>query len=89
MADNNPDDWDDNPDWSDYPAKPLDTAGQLIATRAKLGLSQKEMADLLGISVATLRNWEQHRTDPDGPGKALIGLIYRHPEQIYDWLSAA
>ncbi|GAB3438191.1 helix-turn-helix domain-containing protein [Insolitispirillum peregrinum] len=89
MADDDFEDWDDNPDWSDYPAKPLDAAGQLLTARARLGLSQKEMASLLGISIGTLRNWEQRRTDPDGPGKALISLIYRHPEEICTWLSVA
>lgn len=84
-----PDDFDDNPDWTDGGLSPLDEAGMLVAARAKLGLSQQAMADLLGIPVATLRNWEQKRTDPEGPGRTLIRLLYAHPEEIRAWLSAA
>lgn len=84
-----PEPWDDNPDWSEGGLKPLDTAGMLIAARARLGLSQAATAELLDVPVATLRNWEQRRTAPDGAGRALIRLLYRHPEEVRAWLSAA
>src|SRR3989304_9447417 len=35
--------------------------------REKYGLSQDKFASLMGISVATLRNWEQGRRKPEGP----------------------
>ncbi|MBB4267838.1 helix-turn-helix domain-containing protein [Roseospira visakhapatnamensis] len=89
MADDLPDDWDDNPEWDETNSAPLSPAGMLSVARAKLGLTQQAAADLLGISVATLRNWEQKRTAPEGPGRALIRLLYDHPEEIRDWLSAA
>ena len=38
------------------------------AVRAMTGLSQAKFAELLGIELATLRNWEQGRRDPTGPG---------------------
>ena len=38
------------------------------AVRALTGLSQAKFAELLGIELATLRNWEQGRRLPDGPG---------------------
>ncbi|MBU2753448.1 helix-turn-helix domain-containing protein [Acidithiobacillus sp. CV18-2] len=37
------------------------------AVREKLGLSQREFADLMGVSIDTLQNWEQHRRNPSGP----------------------
>lgn len=89
MADPLPDDWDDNPDWSDYTSRALTEGEKLVVARAKLGLTQQAAAALLGISVATLRNWEQKRTAPEGPGRMLIRLLYEHPEEIRDWLSAA
>ncbi|WP_299439116.1 helix-turn-helix domain-containing protein [uncultured Rhodospira sp.] len=89
MDDDLPDDWDDNPDWSAYTPRPLTDGELLIVARAKLGLTQQAAADLLGISVATLRNWEQKRTKPEGPGRVLIRLLYEHPTEIRDWLSAA
>jgi DNA-binding transcriptional regulator YiaG len=89
MADTLPDDWDDNPDWSDHAPRDLTAAEMLIVSRAKLGLSQQATADLLGISAATLRNWEQRRTEPDGPARTLIRLLYEHPKDIQEWLTAA
>jgi putative transcriptional regulator len=40
------------------------------ATRRRLGLSQAEFASKFGFQPATLRNWEQGRTRPDGPARA-------------------
>ena len=37
------------------------------AIRSKLHKSQAEFALMLGVSVATRRNWEQGRRSPDGP----------------------
>lgn len=41
------------------------------AVRAGLGQSQQEFALMIGVSVATLRNWEQGRRKPEGPALAL------------------
>lgn len=83
------DDWDDNPDWSDHAPRALTDAEKLTVVRAKLGMSQQKLADLLRIPVATLRNWEQGRTEPDGPAKTLIYLLSEHPAELRAWLSAA
>jgi putative transcriptional regulator len=40
--------------------------------RQKLGKSQTDFAMMIGVSVATLRNWEQGRRVPDGPARALL-----------------
>jgi DNA-binding XRE family transcriptional regulator len=37
------------------------------AVRKKLPVSQGEVANTIGVSVATLRNWEQGRRVPEGP----------------------
>ena len=55
---------------------------QLI--RKKYGLSQEKFATLLGISVSTLRNWEQGRRKPEGPARVLLRVAARHPEAILD-----
>lgn len=49
------------------------------ALRRFVGLSQAEFADALGISVHTLRNWEQGRRSPEGPALALLRIAARHP----------
>ena len=52
------------------------------AVRAKLGTSQAEFALMIGISVATLRNWEQGRRTPDGPALALLRVAARNPKAV-------
>lgn len=46
------------------------------------GMSQSRFAEALGISVDTLQNWEQGRRQPDGPAKALLRLLARHPRLL-------
>ena len=52
--------------------------------RKKLRLSQERFASLIGISVATLRNWEQGRRKPEGPARVLLGVAAKPPEVFPD-----
>ena len=54
------------------------------AIRIKYGLSQTKFAKMLGISPATLRNWEQGRRKPEGPARILLFVADKHPEAILD-----
>ena len=56
------------------------------AVRAKLGASQAEFALMIGVSVATLRNWEQGRRSPDGPALALLRVAARNPKAVIEAL---
>jgi putative transcriptional regulator len=56
------------------------------AVRAKLGTSQSEFALMIGVSVATLRNWEQGRRMPEGPALALLRVAAKHPDIVIDAL---
>jgi len=56
------------------------------AVRAKLGTSQVEFALLIGVSVATLRNWEQGRRTPDGPALALLRVAAKNPKAVIEAL---
>lgn len=47
-------------------------------------LSQAQFAALLGISVGTLRNWEQGRRAPEGPARVLLRVAERHPRAVWD-----
>lgn len=48
--------------------------------RAKIGLSQTEFAQLIGVKVATLRNWEQQRRQPTGAAAALLTIVEKEPD---------
>ena len=52
--------------------------------RDSFRLSQVDFAALLGISVKTLRNWEQGRRRPEGPARVLLRVAAKHPEAIRD-----
>jgi putative transcriptional regulator len=52
------------------------------AVRAKLKASQPEFALMIGVSVATLRNWEQGRRTPDGPALALLRVAAKNPQLV-------
>ena len=50
------------------------------AVRERTSLSQSEFANLIGVSVKTLQNWEQDRRHPTGPAAALLRIIASEPE---------
>lgn len=52
------------------------------AIRLLLRKSQTEFARLIGVSVATLRNWEQGRRRPEGPARALLKVAATNPEIV-------
>ena len=52
--------------------------------RKQLNLSQDRFASMLGISVGTLRNWEQGRRMPEGPARVLLHVAAKHPEAVWD-----
>lgn len=58
------------------------------AIRDQLGVTQEEFALLFGVSVATLRNWEQGRRVPDGPARALLRVAVVNPRAVVTALSA-
>ena len=56
-------------------------AAGVRAIREKTSLSQTEFADLIGVSVKTLQNWEQDRRRPTGPAAALLRIIAQEPKR--------
>lgn len=55
---------------------------RVVVIRARTGMSQKEFAKLVGVSVDTLQNWEQGRRQPAGPSAVLIRVIETDPEAV-------
>jgi putative transcriptional regulator len=56
--------------------------GDVAALRRFIGMTQAKFAEALGISVHTLRNWEQDRRSPEGPALALLRIAARHPSVV-------
>jgi len=54
----------------------------VVAMREKLGLSQEEFATAFGVSVGTVRNWEQGRRTPEGPALVLLTVIEKAPRAV-------
>lgn len=59
------------------------------ALRARFSKSQTEFALMIGVSVATLRNWEQGRRTPDGPALALLRVASAAPNAVEKALRGA
>lgn len=52
--------------------------------REQTGLSQVRFAELLGVSVRTLQEWEQGRRSPSGAARTLIIVAAKHPTVLLD-----
>ena len=57
--------------------------------RASLHQSQAQFARMIGVSVSTLRNWEQGRRIPVGPARALLLVAARNPKAVAEALRTA
>jgi putative transcriptional regulator len=64
-------------------------AADVPAIRRELGLSQPEFAGFMGVSLGTLRNWEQERREPQGPARALLLVASKQPAAVLAALGAA
>jgi putative transcriptional regulator len=61
------------------------TSGKDVsALRRFVALTQGDFARALGISIHTLRNWEQGRRKPEGPALALLRIAARHPKILHE-----
>lgn len=58
------------------------------AIRDRLEKSQEEFALMIGVSVATLQNWEQGRRHPEGPARALLRVAAKNPQAIVEALAS-
>jgi putative transcriptional regulator len=52
--------------------------------RESTGLSQARFAQLLGVSMRTLQEWEQGRRSPSGAARTLLLIAQRNPRALLD-----
>ena len=67
----------------------FESGKDVAALRRFVGLSQVQFANAMGISVHTLRNWEQDRRRPEGPAVALLRIAARHPRVLRENVESA
>jgi putative transcriptional regulator len=51
-------------------------------------ISQAQFARLIGVNLRTLQNWEQHRTRPTDPARALLKIVASNPKSAIEALHA-
>ena len=61
----------------------------VVGLRRFVNMTQDEFARALGISIHTLRNWEQGRRNPEGPALALLRITARHPRVLRENLATS
>jgi putative transcriptional regulator len=66
----------------------IEAGEDVAAIRRYLGLTQEAFALAMGISVYTLRGWEQGQRKPNGAAIALLRIAVRHPRLIRENLPA-
>lgn len=57
--------------------------------RRKLQLSQAEFAHRFGFNAASLKDWEQGRTNPPSPVRAYLKVIEKEPKAVKRALARA
>jgi putative transcriptional regulator len=56
----------------------------IARAREKTGLSQRRFAELVGVSVRTLQDWEQGRRVPSGAARTLLAIVARNPRALLE-----
>ena len=56
----------------------------VASVRERTGLSQSRFAELLGVSVRTLQEWEQGRRAPSGAARTLLLIAQKNPSALLE-----
>ncbi len=62
----------------------ITTVPAVAEVREQMGLSQSRFAELLGVSVRTLQEWEQGRRAPSGAARTLLRIAARNPQALLE-----
>lgn len=56
------------------------------AIREQMHLGPSAFASLLGVTLKTLRYWEQGKRQPSGAARLLLRVAAKHPEVLFEAL---
>lgn len=79
----------DNPPMTKAEAAKMRRVSIAKHVRQKIGLSQEEFAERFAIPLGTLRDWEQHRTEPDQTSINYLRVILGNPKAVIKALELA
>jgi DNA-binding transcriptional regulator YiaG len=66
------------------PAKPA----EVKEVRKKLAVTQQDFADIVGVSLQTIKAWETGLRHPDGPASKLMRILQKDPKFAARWARA-
>jgi putative transcriptional regulator len=72
----------DNPPLPDEQLAQFERVPNVKTIRERLRLTQKQFADMFGLSLSVVRDWEQNRFIPDQAARTLLKVIDRNPEAV-------
>ena len=56
--------------------------------RQKTGMTQQQFCAAFGLSLGTLRHWEQGDRHPRGPARVLMKAVERNPQAVLEAVSS-
>jgi putative transcriptional regulator len=72
----------DNPPLTDEQLAQFERVPNVKTIRERLRLTQKQFAEMFGLSLSVVRDWEQGRFIPDQAARTLLKVIDRDPEAV-------
>jgi len=55
---------------------------EVAQARLATSFTQSQLANVMGVSVRTLQDWEQGRRQPSGAAKTLLRVACKHPRIV-------
>jgi putative transcriptional regulator len=62
---------------------------EVKAIRYRMRQTETDFATMIGVSISTLRSWEEGKHRPDGPAEALLRIAAKSPKMVVKILGRA
>lgn len=79
----------DSPPFTAEDFSTLEQVPKIRIIRMNLGMTQEAFAEAFGLSLATVRDWEQGRSRPDQSAQSFLRVIESIPDQVRTALQEA